>query len=837
MVFIKLRNNLNNRKFFWVFRKWIKQRPVFLFWKYIHKCDYGIEKNKNSFDLLKKTLPQFLKATVYAIFIIFILELYNYAWPVNLSYDDQAIDTFLSAVASISGVFLGLYFTAISGVASNFLIRASQDIREYFFSAPEGKQYTTTVAITGIVSVFYIVLKSFDHTIHPVGIIFLSLLASYIIIRFWGVGSNVFHFLEPSKSFPFITKDIAGSIKKIIPNRYQWNKDFFQNHHKNVVDYRLTLMGNIINFGNKEMKMPDEELIYAIKYLLGLLHYYSDEKGKIPTSSLWFKTKAEYTNWSLANSTEAHLALNTGTNLQPKVIKDYIWFEEKCLDIIYEIFVYFTENNKSSYFFKAYENLVYIPEIYAKNFDTASLKLFINTIEKINKLFEFKNIANEKETVFKEQIGFVDLQGMVGISAILGLSKYLEANNCDSLIKSLDKIKWTTNNKDIYLSGVPFTSISRLEDLSKELKNELKIEGRVLSKDWYIKTLCVQKYLFSLQEYFSYLKTINEDYFGKKHSDFISSKNIPLAIQINQRWLEFANKYENLVFYFKKEVENCNEKQLLKDLPWPKIDIEGEINEMKKINIQVEDKMISLLPILEKLKTGKDLPDYFGQALQIGTIACYSACKNNDVERLKRIMPLVFVSSISAHQITKEEVKNWDQEESKIIFSTEPIENLCEISGYSKLYSELFENSEIWDVVKSLWEEYFKVVNVSEVIKYFSAIFNYRDSVFKIMPQAGLRSNWKIDFENELRKKGFPVFPDDRSSFRRDEPLKHKSALIRAVAKMRGLMLSGGRDVFIATYLSDRPEANGVDLPDKHDFKEYIKREDEDNDENIEEYD
>ena len=104
------------------------------------------------------------------------------------------------------------------------------------------------------------------------------------------------------------------------------------------------------------------------------------------------------------------------------------------------------------------------------------------------------------------------------------------------------------------------------------------------------------------------------------------------------------------------------------------------------------------------------------------------------------------------------------------------------------------------------------------------------------MPQASLRSQWKIDFENELRKRGFSIFPDSRSSFHRDEPIKHKSAIIRAIARLRGLMLSGGRDLFMAVYLSNKPEAKDVDLPDRHNFKEYIQREENSNEE-IENYD
>jgi len=87
------------------------------------------------------------------------------------------------------GIFLGLYFTAISSIASNFLIKASQDVRLFFLFSPKVIQYVQTIVLTEIIGIFYICMKILfvNHNIHPFGLIVLSILSAYIIFRFWFV--------------------------------------------------------------------------------------------------------------------------------------------------------------------------------------------------------------------------------------------------------------------------------------------------------------------------------------------------------------------------------------------------------------------------------------------------------------------------------------------------------------------------------------------------------------------------------------------------------------------------------------------------------------------------
>lgn len=825
---LKIKNNLYRTKTYWLTKKWLSEKPIFTFWSQIFKADYNLTNSKDSARLLWPTIWPFIRTVVYSAFIIGIFETYNYVWPINTQIlSSSAIDSLLTAIASVAGVFLGLYFTAVSGIASNFLLRATQNIRRHFLSTPVGEQYVQTVALTGIISIFYLVAKSFGHPIHPVGLVFLSLLGAYIIIRFWRVGSEVFYSLEPTSSLPRITKNILDYIKGATPPGYKWSKPAIQNHYRRLATNSLELIENLNDFGIREIKLSDEQLIIALRYLGGLLFVYADNKRKIPTNSFWYKTRNQFESWTLADSTNISIALQTGTTLSPKTVKDFTWFEEQTLDIALRILKLFAKDKKVGSTFQGLEVFVDVAEIYANDFDESGIKLLFEKLDEISPAVYAIKVDGEEKQAHKEHLAFVDSQGRLAIAALLGLSKFFDGQSVVSLIEKISKIKWSSSN-GVYLADLPFAMTSSLESTANDLKNEITIEGKIHSPAWYIETLCVHSYIFALQKYFTFIKSLHTGYFQSKFEKLITAGQLPLAVHLLQRWIEFTNKYRKLVFVLKKHVEECQPYHKVKDLSWPVFDFVSEEKNALDREKEVVDKLVQLLPKLKDLAIGDDLPDYFGQALTLGIEACYQAYEENDPERLKKTLPFVFDASLSAFDKIRAKVQNWAQEDSKIVYSTEPLINLLEISGYAKLYSELYQNPVLWQVAQTLWDAYLGAIDAHQFIEFLNAMVRYRDTLFMIMPQDNLRINWKMYFENKMREHGFPIFPDSESyDFvnNRRQP-NHASALIRVVARWGGLMIMASvREIFFITYLSGHTGASGIELPDRHDLREHLERE------------
>lgn len=822
MIPVRIKNNLYRFKGFWLFKKWFN-RPVFLFWSNVFYGHYTIDNTKNYIKIFKPTLAPFLRAVAYSAFIIFILELYNKYFPINPQpFDKASTDSLLTAVASIMGVFLGLYFAALSGIASNFLIRATQDVRKFFFASPIGLQYIRTIEITGIVSIFYLFVKSFGHTIHPIGLAFLSLLTAYIIIRFWSIGSAVFNSMEPGSSFPFIRKDIEDSINDVVPPGFQWKTPLLQNHRRNLIVYNLDLMNNLIDFGFKELEITDEQLLIAVAHIKIILLNYSQNKGKIPTESFWYESKIQFESWAFANSTNIALALNTGTAIPPKPIRNPLWFEEKSFDIVVKILKKIAERKSIISVFQACDSFVNVAEVYGQNLEKENLKILFQKLEEVFSEIHLDK-TEEGQVAHKEQLAFLETQGRLAVAALIGLIGHINEYPCEKISAEISKINWNSKRKEtIYLTDLPSSMLPRLEEIRNNLKNEEIIEGKILSPRWYIKTLCIQHYLYSLEKYFIYLKSLHFDYFQQKFERLLAENQYSLAVHFIQRWLEFSNKYKTLVGYLKKQVESCKKFHWVKDLPFPDFDFSQEEKIASDREREVTDKMIQLLPKLKSVVTEKELPDYFGQALTLGLQACYEACMDNNVERFKNIFPIIFDASLVSHDKIRKEVQNWSQDDSKIIYS-----NLFEISGFALLYAELYQNNELWDITKKTWDAYLEIVDAKAAIQFMIAIVGYRNSLFVLMPQAILRTNWQMNFNRKMKEAGLPVFPEDR--YDRKGKISHQSALIRVIAKWGGLSIFSAQEVFFTIYLSNRPEAKDLAFSDKHELKEEVEKEEKGN--------
>ncbi|MCY3973413.1 MAG: hypothetical protein OXF52_04345, partial [Candidatus Dadabacteria bacterium] len=501
-------------------------------------------------------------------FILILIGKYEHYLPIDIPTGSIVnTDGFLIAIASISGIFLGLYFTAISSITSNYLLRAPIDVKNFFLAGPQGKQYMYIIKITAITSIFCIASsKLFGVKIGLFALMFLSLSVIYIVARFWSIGVDVFNSLEPQNALPWITKDILDSIQSVNPPGFQWNKPAIQNHHKNLTNNALNLINNLISFGSKEMKVSDEQLILALNYIGVVLYKYSDLKKKIPTTSLWYETKIQFRDWDTSPFFETHMALRTGTTLSPQTVKDHTWFEERILNIAVMVLDQFSEKRKPEVFLQGYSIFANIAEKYGNSLDTESLKMLFRKLDETEKFMSLINTDKDSKQQEINKVSFADLQGRLCSISIVGLLKYLKTS--DNIDQKISNINWN-HSSGIYKSGLPHTILSELESTLEKLTNEKTIEEKYVSNQWYIKMLCVQKYLFSLQQHFEYLKSLHNDFFRPRVNNLIQKKQWRSASQLILRWIECSNKYSLLVSSMEEHVADCSKLQRVKDFPWP----------------------------------------------------------------------------------------------------------------------------------------------------------------------------------------------------------------------------------------------------------------------------
>jgi hypothetical protein len=622
----------------------------------------------------------------------------------------------ISTVVMVCGIFLGLYFTAVSAIAGNLFMRATEDLQQLFLRERKGHQYIKTLVFTTVIGIFYLFLHAFNYSISPFGPIVIALLAAYSIVRFLSLGSRTFYFIHPVEATATITSDAAYAILNASIHGFGWNKPFLQNHYKKQAESALTTLRSLINFGVEAVKLSEEQLVEIARYTGGLLNYYLEKKKQIPTESYWYKSRAQFQNWILADSTAVTMALNTGTSLSPQDVKDRTWFEEECIDIILILFNQFISKQQWASAHVCIEKLVSVAENLGRDFHEDVAKLIISKVETaVLSTIPPNGDKHIIADIKTRQLALIDSFGRLGISVLVGLLRYLDKRTPEILLSEIKNIDWA-NKVSIYKASLPSAILSSLESTAQAYKTEIDLEGHSVSPEWYLITITAQQCLFTLQTYFYFVKSLNHSLFQKNIDHLIKAKNILLAAQLTDRWVEFANKLANCSILFQRFVDGCKQFRQVKDLPWVDIDFDAEKRAVELSNKDAVDKLVHILPILMQLQPDdQDLPDYFGQAYTFGVEACYQACLDNDPDRFKKIFPSVFFGALVAFESTRKKVDGWT-EQSKIIFSTEPLEDLLCLSGYAKLYAELHQAPDLWKVCEDTWNSYLGIPNAKDTI-------------------------------------------------------------------------------------------------------------------------
>ena len=108
---------------------------------------------------------------------------------------EEAHAALLVAGAQVTGVFLGLYFTAISVVASTAYGNVPPELRSVLIEDEVGNVYLKLVGYTGAACLFALGALAVGYSLGPASALVFALLGSASILSFLFLGKRVFRFL------------------------------------------------------------------------------------------------------------------------------------------------------------------------------------------------------------------------------------------------------------------------------------------------------------------------------------------------------------------------------------------------------------------------------------------------------------------------------------------------------------------------------------------------------------------------------------------------------------------------------------------------------------------
>lgn len=407
-----------------------------------------------------------------------------------------------------------------------------------------------------------------------------------------------------------------------------------------------------------------------------------------------------------------------------------------------------------------------------------------------------------------QNMGVLKLTEQLGlglINILINISEQLKTESKEHFENIVKNIDWNDKNS-IYRINLPIHVKEKLEYLEKTLAFENKVEGQIITPRWYQLQIIAQGYCKYITITIETLIEELEGIFSEEVDKLLLEKKYIFGAQLIQRGLEATHKYPVHFKEYKKCFDLLSTYHTTKDLPWPKYNAanyyEQIHNVREKLIISLSNTIIHLL----QLPKTDNLPDYFGQAYSVLTQECYSSMATQNVPRFNRIFPPIFGTCILLFDKLRSETRT-DQLETRVDYTTEPISDICELSGYAILYSELY-GVKYWEPVKKLWDNFFaQYSDTNPLYATINAVIDYRQEKLQRTPRDLLRTGWSQDFERRLRQLGLLsdyLMPSDMY-FKTGRKKSHTSAIIRAVT--RGMFMNNSPQVvFQVCYLLDRPE-------------------------------
>ena len=802
-MIIELKQKFSQYKVFWQAQKQyklIKFKPAKFYYQISEHVVKFFSMLTFIFNMFKNSLPYFVLPISIA-FLTQALEEPLRPWFVNKGWivlRDTDYSTLVATVTSISGLFIGLYYTAITSISGAMYSKSPQSLRQLLFNESLGKNYLRYLVFFTFLGILFLTQYVLGYRVNPINIPVITILAGFAVFAFYQLGVRVLSLFEPTELSNEIFINIHKSVKKVLPGNKNWEVPEFQEYERNVVQYWLESIDALAELSAKEKHLSGKVFLKFVNEITHFLCWYEYNKDKIPRGSEWFKSKLEHPNWYKSTDTVTTLAFQFSHTLQPTVVRDYRWLENELSKVLLSCLE--TNLNSENYEFAdgTLNNIKAYVEAISKKGDISwalsVIELTANIVAKhINAICKKSSDQNENLT------GICDAVAALPTNCFLAFRLGLDQRHGSRIKDFVKKREWRRSNF-IYEIPLSENTIKKLEWLSERLMFEYQIEKKYITPDWYILDEVCQ------EEKLSFTKNLDliTNEIGKLYKgwvgNLIAAKRFWLAstciIREKEFWSKFSYQRSELDDYLNSLLAYKNNEAQWSDFDLNYIFdfVEGRLIAIQSIN---ETVLKGLLPYNRPV----NFPDYHGLLLHSLGESVFEALINNDTEKAGKLYrTYVWVSFYKFSELISEKYKHTWQLENQFRIASAALVDLFDLTGYGIVLSKFNKNKRLELVIKSVWDQYFRQdpSRFSQVL----ATVNYFDSFLGLGNRWDHRFNWKntinLKLSSEIETKEIAM---SKHYFDTEKVKLHDDPVVRLFARSPRDFNREGIDAFVTTIL------------------------------------
>lgn len=734
------------------------------------------------------------------------LALINYLvprWPIP---KPDVYASWLATLAQISGIFIALYFTAVTAAASAIYAQVPNNVRDLLARERVGNSYIRYLTFATFVPLCLIVLQLLGYEPLRLAVPILALIAGVGIIAFTKLGQRAFNLFDPTKLSYVLFADLRRWIGQVSPGGFRWLDQSFQRHAHRQAAAIVDTLETVVTVAGTQSNAKGRAPLELVGAMLGFLSQYQSEKLRIPAGSLWFGQKYLQKDWYLTEDATIQIAHQTGTVLMPETIAEHNWVEDDIERVALKFFetsVNVRRLDDHLDYFRWIERYI---DALSGGGNVRRACTFINNVQKIYRKSALDNVAQPPGESL-ESIAIAETLAFLHIHSLNSYASALEKRNSQWTKKQLEQIRWS-GPQTIYTLGLPSNEVSQLEWLLPRILLEREVEGRTVTPLWYVRALVSKAQAEGLHENVQALVETAENDLNTWTAQLTEKGRVWQSAAVMSRHLEYLSKLRTRCLrLFKTHFEALERERYLSDLKWPDIKPETWYEKVVESYDALAQGLAKHIPLLLASVRPEGVPDYLGQFIHTVGEFIFDQLVKQQPARIRLVVPSYFLASLNLFERLKPSMPKPDVwTEQRLHVAAAPVLDLLELSGYAKLLAELHRKDEIWIAIRSSWDVFLE--NTPNALPWLAAITRFGEPSMQIPHRGMLRTNWEMRVQSELGKlpRRREVYGGTGLSVH--EIVEHESALVRYAGEYEFLR---GKDIFVALYLSGQPGAEDID--------------------------
>lgn len=726
-------------------------------------------------------------------------------WPIPTA---GIYATWLGTIAQVGGVFIALYFTAVTAAAAAIYSQVPNNVRSLLARERWGNVYIRYLTFATFLPLCLIALHLLGFEPLRLAVPFVVVIAGIGIIAFTKLGQRAFNLFDPTRLCYVLFAELDKGTRAVSVGGFQWLDEPFQKHAYRQAAATIDTLETVSTISAAQPSPKGRAALNLTGELLKFLSAYQHQKLKIPTNSAWFEEKYRHQDWYLTDDTKVQLAHRTGTALSPETVRDHNWVED---DIERVVFQFFEVSVLAPRLDDHLELLNRIGGYVAALAAAENTQRAVRLIERLQTIFKRcrldKGTAERSPRELMEDIAIGELLSFLHLQALTNYGARLQKRGPEATKASLRAIRWHEVGS-IYTGFFRANELRQLEWLLPRIDLEMRVEGQTVTPVWYMQALISKVQAESLQDNVDALVRASDEVFRDWSNQLTKEGRVWQSAAVLSRHLEYLTKLEShYLQLFSDRFEALKSARYLRDLKWPDIKTTDWHEKVKESRHRLNESIAQHIVILQSLKRPEGIPDYFGQFVHATGESLFEDLLGQGVTEAKSLMPAYFMGSLALFEELKPSTHEFDVWfGQRIQVAKAPVVDLLELCGHSILLADLYGKQELWDNVRALWDAF--ISSKPEALKWFSAIVALEEPMMQLPHRGLIRTNWGMRVHAELAKLSRRRVVHGGYGISTSEMVDHPSALVRYAAKRSFL---SGKDIFAVLYLAKLPGANDLE--------------------------